>query len=182
MIFLYFRHLFEKLDGGKFKWTAPKGPIGDKIKGLNDNLTPLVQFQPIPTKVPPVASDLFKTAVNRQRLHEICISISTGHDTVHRKFVINEYPPISITRWLTPGERVCGQYIREPDPSPEMIVLVIFISQAYGPAHFDIYLNPGFENSSHHYLTYIKRSKVMLSVLFSKGLSIYYVSIILDFF
>ena len=125
----------------------------------------MVQFQPIPTNVPQVASEIFETAVNRQRLHEILIGISNGPHAIHPKFVTNRYPAISITRWLTPGERICGQYIREPNPSPELIELVEFISQVYAAAHFDIYLDPGFENSSHHYLNYIKRSKVCFITL-----------------
>ena len=160
--FSYSRHLFEYLDGQKFKISVPKGPIGGKVKELNDNLTPLVDFQPIPTNVPQVPSDLFKEACNRQRLHELLISISNGRGAVHPKFETNRYPPVGGLRWLTCGERVGGVFIREPNPSQELKILMAFASQAYAPAHMETFLNPGFENSSWHYLWYIQRAKVCI--------------------
>ena len=155
-----FKHLLEKLDGGKIKWTATKGLMGTKIKNLNENLTPLVNFQPIPTNVPDVDSQIFAEASNRLRLHQLCVQISKGREHVLPKFETNQYPVICTTRWLTTSERILGWFIRELNPSDDLIIMVVFTLQAYGPTHFEIFLHPGFENSSFHYLNYIKKSKV----------------------
>ena len=92
------RHLFEHLDGGKFKWTAPKGPLGTQVKSLNDNLIPIWSFRPVPTLVPQVDSKIFSEASNRERLHELLISISLGDAHVRDIFVTNAYPVISCLR------------------------------------------------------------------------------------
>ena len=155
-----FKHLMEFVDGCKIKWTATKGELGTKIKGLNENLTPLVNFTPIATDVPQVESSIFSEASNRVRLHELCNAISIGRDHVQEKFENKRYPVINTLRWLTTSERVCGLYIREEQPSDALKTMVEFTSQAYAPTHFDVFLNPGFENASFHYLNYIKRSKV----------------------
>ena len=89
---------FEITDGQKFKISVPKGPIGGKVKDLNDNLTPLVDFQPIPTNVPQVPSHIFKEACNRQRFHELLISISNGRGSVHPKFEKNSSRSKEISR------------------------------------------------------------------------------------
>ena len=146
---------------GKVKWDAPKGPIGTAIKALNDNLeAPIVDFQPIPTNIPFVNSEIFSEACNRQRLHEILASISIGPGNILEKFWLTEYPVISTLRWLTSGERICGVFIREPNPSEELKILMAFIAFAYAPAHMNIFLNPAYEDQSHHFLDYIMNSKV----------------------
>ena len=66
-------------------------------------------------------------------------------------------------RWLTTSERICGLYIRDQNPSVALQTMMTFTAQSYAPAHFDIFLDPGFENTAHHYLNYIKRSKVKFS-------------------
>ena len=166
-----FKHLMEFVDGCKIKWTATKGELGTKIKGLNDHLSPLVNFTPIATDVPDVDSSIFSEASNRVRLHELCRAISNGRDHVHEKFEKGRYPVINTLRWLTTSERVLGLYIREEDPSDALKTMVEFTLQSYAPTHFDVFLNPGFENASFHYLSYIKRSKVnILLILFSLSL------------
>ena len=155
-----FKHLLEHLDGGKIKWTSTKGELGTKIKKLNDNLVDLVEFATIPTNVQHVDSSIFKEACNRERLHQLCLAISNGKDQVDKKFIKNLYPEVSTIRWLTTAERILGLYIREEEPSEAMKIMVKFTSQAYAPTHFEIFLSPGFENSSFHYLNYIKRCRV----------------------
>ena len=146
---------------GKVKWDAPKGPIGTAIKALNDNLAaPIVDFQPIPTNIPFVNSEIFSEACNRQRLHELLASISLGRGSILEKFWLTEYPVISTLRWLTTGERIGGVFIREPNPSEELKILMAFIAYAYGPAHMNIFLYPAYEDQSHHFLDYIMNSKV----------------------
>ena len=157
-----FKHLLQHLDGGKIKWTSTKGELGTKIKNLNDNLVDLVEFTTVPTNVPDVESSIFKEACNRERLHQLCLAISNGKDHVDKKFIKYLYPVVSTIRWLTTAERVLGLYIREEEPSEAMKIMVKFTSQAYAPTHFEIFLSPGFENSSHHYLSYIKRCRVSL--------------------
>ena len=117
-------------------------------------------FQPIPTNIPFVNSDIFSEACNRQRLHEIIASISLGPGSILEKFWLTEYPVISTLRWLTSGERICGVFIREPNPSEELKIMMAFIAGAYAPAHMNIFLNPAYEDQSHHFLDYIMNSKV----------------------
>ena len=66
-------------------------------------------------------------------------------------------------RWLTTSERICGLYIRDQNPSEALQTMMTFTAQSYAPAHLEIFLDPGFENTAHHYLNYIKRSKVKFS-------------------
>ena len=155
-----FKHLMEFMDGCKIKWTATKGDLGTKIKGLNENLSALVDFTPIATDVPDVDSSIFSDACNRVRLHELCKAISIGRDHVPEKFEKNQYPVINTLRWLTTSERLLGWFIRELMPSDALITMAEFTLQCYAPSHFDVFLNPGFENSSFHFLNYIKRCRV----------------------
>ena len=122
-----FRHLLEKLDG-KIVWKAPRGPIGTAIKALNDHLLDaIVDFQPLPTKIPMVEPTIFSEACNRQRLAEILAGISLGRDSILEKFWLTEYPVISTLRWLTTAERICGVFIRDPNPSEELMIMMVFI-------------------------------------------------------
>ena len=54
-----FRHLFEIIDEGKLKWENPQGPIGKTLKRLNQNLTPLVDFERLETNVPDINSNIY---------------------------------------------------------------------------------------------------------------------------
>ena len=155
-----FRHLLEKLDG-KIVWQAPRGPIGTAIKALNDHLLdPIVDFQPLPTKIPMVEPKIFCEACNRQRLAEILAGISIGREGILEKFWLTDYPVISTLRWLTTAERIAGVFIRDPNPSEELKIMMAFITGAYAPAHFRTFMYPNYEDSSHNFLEFIKDSKV----------------------
>ena len=86
----------EFLDG-KIKWTAPAGPLGKKMKALNDNLaSPIVQFQPIPNDMPDVDPKVFSESSDLRRYRELGTAISTG--IVPEKFITNEYEVLSTIR------------------------------------------------------------------------------------
>ena len=54
-------------------------------------------------------------------------------------------------------------YIREANPTENLIAIVTYATQCWAPTMFEIVLNPGFEDASFHYLNYIIRSRVCLS-------------------
>ena len=83
-----FRHLFELLDEAKIKWTATCGPMGEKIKALNENLrSPIIDFARVETNVPLINSMVFKDTNDLRRLLELCIGVSNGN--LHPKFQNN---------------------------------------------------------------------------------------------
>ena len=121
---------------------------------------PIVDFEPVPTNIPMVNPELFDEACNRRRAHELCAGLNVGREGILQKFIQNEYPVWSTLRWLTFFERMMGVYIRTLNPSANFKEMINFGSMAYLPAHLEIFLNPAYEDSSFHYLNYMRRSKV----------------------
>lgn len=74
----FFRHFYEKLDGPANGPIGPNGPIGQKIRALNDNLTPIVDFVPISTNIPDFPDDLLKDQHDLQMVKDLCKGIDRG--------------------------------------------------------------------------------------------------------
>ena len=51
-------------------------------------------------------------------------------------------------------------YIRTENPTEELVTLVKYILEAYGPMCFDIVLNPQVYNGAYHLFNYAKNAKV----------------------
>ena len=59
--------------------------------------------------------------------------------------------------------RVLSLYIRTENPSWQLVILVRFILEAYGPMCFDIVLYPQVYNGAYHLFNYAKNAKSCLS-------------------
>ena len=59
--------------------------------------------------------------------------------------------------------RVLSLYIRTENPSWQLVLLVRFIMEAYGPMCFDIVLYPQVYNGAYHFFNYAKNAKSCLS-------------------
>ena len=79
---------------------------------------------------------------------------------VPEKFVSNQYPVLSETRWRTCGMRVLGYWIRKENPSDKLKILANYVTKAYGPIHMAVLLLPNLEHQTYHFLSYIMVSKV----------------------
>ena len=65
----------------------------------------------------------------------------------------------------TPGIlcRVLALYIRTETPSENLVALVKYILEAYGPSVFDVVLYPQVYNGTYHFFNYAKNAKSCLS-------------------
>ena len=126
--FFYSRHLFEILDKGKIKWESPQGPMGKELKRLNQNLTPLVDFQRLETNVPPLNENIYTEQQDAVRFHELMKCVANGN--VPEKFISRQYPVLSENRWRTCGMRVLGLWIRKNNPSNALTILANFTTKA----------------------------------------------------
>ena len=149
----------EFLDG-TIKFTSPRGVLGKELARLNENLTPLVDFEPIHTYAPQATEEFFDEQQDLSRFHELCHAVSKGKDYVPNKYERNQYPIINEVRWRTFGMRILGLYIRKLNPNEVLVILATFTTQAYGPTHMDIIVKPELEHATYHVLSYIIRSRV----------------------
>ena len=78
MFLFLFRYFYEELDGRANGPIGPNGPIGQAIRALNDNLTPIVNFNPIATNIPNIPDDLVKDKHDMQMVRDLCNGISNG--------------------------------------------------------------------------------------------------------
>ena len=80
-----------------------------------------------------------------------------------RNMTTMEGPTIGWARWCTTQIRQQMMYVRQENPSPELVKLVTYSQQAYAPIKCEIVLKPKFEYTSFHFLKLIKLSKACLA-------------------
>ena len=129
------------------------------IQDINENLTPILDFERIESKVKDIANykQFFKGQHELLTFYELIKGIESG-DIDKEKYGKKQMPPMSTCRWHTTFMRVLALYIRTPNPSESMKELVKYIMQAYGPACFDIVCNPEVHSGTHHFFNFIKNS------------------------
>ena len=67
-------------------------------------------------------------------------------------------------QWRTTQIAIMLYYIREQNPSENLIKIVTYSTQAWAPTVFGIMIHPQFEYTSFHYMNYIIWSKEALSL------------------
>ena len=98
---IYYRCLFEILDGPMKFPIGPTGPIGIAIRDINDNLSNLVNFQKLKSNVKDIANykELFKGQNEMLMFYEMIKGIESGN--IDKKYEKKEMPPMSQCRWRT---------------------------------------------------------------------------------
>ena len=108
---------------------GPNGPIGQRIKSINSNLKPYVQFRRIPHKLPDnLDPSLFKNKEDLCLLYKLMIGVANG--TIDINF-LKEMPEMSTVRWYTTFVRCLRLWVQEEEPSEEFGILITFIQQGY---------------------------------------------------
>ena len=119
--------LFQHLDGPVKSKLGPNGPIGQRLKDINSNLKPYVQFRRIPHKLPDnLDPSLFKDKEDLCLLFKLIIGVANG--TIDINF-LKEMPEMSTVRWYTTFVRLLRLWVQEEDPSEEFGILITFIQQ-----------------------------------------------------
>ncbi|KAK5649767.1 hypothetical protein RI129_000796 [Pyrocoelia pectoralis] len=141
---LLLRHLFNHIDGNT---TGPKGYSGLIGKQLEKcHILEIVQFQPIPCKLPVV--DVTELSTDQKYLYEICCSIE---DSNFSSDVFKRDPgKMSHSRWLTTANRILRLYTGSRSPTPNLQILANFIMQVYAPMWFSIKFNSSCKNGATH--------------------------------
>ena len=137
--------------------------MGKELKRLNQNLTPLVDFQRLETNVPPLNENIYTEQQDAVRFHELLKCVANGN--VPEKFISRQYPVLSENRWRTCGMRVLGLWIRKNNPSNALTILANFTTKCYGPIHMAVLLMPELQHQTYHFLSYIMVSKACLTEL-----------------
>jgi hypothetical protein len=155
------RCLFGILDGPMKFPIGPTGPIGIAIRDINENLTPIVNFQKMKSNVKDIVNskELFKGQNEMLMFYELIKGIESGIID-KEKYEKKEMPPMSQCRWRTTFMRVLALYIRTENPTKELVTLVKYILEAYGPMCFDIVLYPQVYNGTYHFFNYAQNAKV----------------------
>ena len=105
----------------------PNGPIGQRLKDINSNLKPYVQFRRIPHKLPDnLDPSLFKDKEDLCLLFKLIIGVANG--TIDINF-LKDMLEMSTVHWYTTFVRLLRLWVQEKDPSEEFEILITFIQQ-----------------------------------------------------
>ena len=128
---LLLKHLFEKLDGPTSGPESYTGPLGKLIGGKGLVRTPLVNFEPIPTKIEEVDYDLDNN--DTKLFYRLSFFVSEGHGSRFCS-AFNEKPgKVTPARWVTCGSNQLMLFCQTEYPTNNQKKLIKFIQGCYGP-------------------------------------------------
>ena len=116
---------------------------------------------PIFSLVPDIPESYFIDQHDLSMLVNYSRGISNGF--MDSKYDTMEGPTIGWARWCTTQIRQQMLYVRQENPSEQLVKLITYNQQAYIPVKIDIVLKPQFEYTTFHYLKLIKLSKACLA-------------------
>ena len=159
------RHLFQALDGSTSGNNSFKGPIGKSLPHVEDlewdeNFTPISEAPPLPDLDDQVFNDL---SSDQKYLYLAAKSIQSGKIDPRLR---NLKPgPISHSRWLTLGCRLCRIYLSKHafrgKIKANLYQLVFYVITNYAPSWFLIKSRSHFAEAANHLLFQIKRLRLL---------------------
>ena len=145
---LFFRHVFEEVDGVTLGPDRLEGPIGSTL-GENLWLEPVVNFKPVQGKMPTLPDPVFKELSRDQKLaYRWGHAIQTGD--VPDDLVGQTIGPLCHSRWLTRGVRTLVKYSRTKNPTKKFQRVVFFILNFYLPGWFKVKSQPHIQDGARH--------------------------------
>ena len=145
---LFFRHVFEEVDGVTLGPDKLEGPIGST---LSDDLwlEPVVNFKPVPGKMPILPDSVVKELSRDQKLaYRWGHAIQTGD--VPDDLVGQTIGPLCHSRWLTRSVRTQVKYTRTKNPTKKLQRIIFFILNFYLPGWFKVKSEPHIQDGARH--------------------------------
>ena len=99
------RHIFYHYDGEPKGPIGPAGEIGSRIKHLNDNLLPFVDYQTIQCNIQFVPRELFRKKQDLIVLYDLVLAVINGVGSVDPVYLTKKLSEISTVRWNTTFSR-----------------------------------------------------------------------------
>ena len=131
---LLFWHILTAVDGPTASDKKLTGPVGSLLD-VNVWEPPVVNFTPIPGKVPTLPPEVVKKLSRDQYLAYLyCHAIQSG--VVPEELATMTIGPLVKSRWLTTGIRILCLYTRTKRPSKRLIRLVKVLLNLYFPGWF----------------------------------------------
>ena len=145
---LYFRHVFEEVDGVTLGPDKLEGPIGSTL-GENLWLEPVVSFKPVQGKMPSMPDAVLNKLSRDQMLaYKWGHAVQTGE--VPDELVGQVIGPLCHSRWLTRGVRTLVKYTRTKNPTKKFQRVVFFILNFYLPGWFQVKSKPHIQDGARH--------------------------------
>ena len=113
------KHFFTMIDGGSSGPESRKGPLGKKLTREKMHLKPIVDFKPIPTKVPDLPAEVVKNLSNDYKyLYKFSKAISIGSsyftDPKCKAMITASPGKYHQARWLPIFNRTQRVYVQTP--------------------------------------------------------------------
>ena len=130
------RHIYYHYDGEPKGPIGPVGEIGSRIKYLNDNLFPFVDYQTIQCNIQFVPRELFRKKQDLIVLYDLVLAVINGVGSVDPVYLTKKLSEISTVRWNT-------TFSRHSDPKLGIHSKIeeLFLSLMSGSCHLDSTLN-----------------------------------------
>ena len=155
---LFFRHMFEEVDGVTLGPEKLEGPIGSTLD-REIWLEPVVAFKPVEGKMPIMPEFVMKDLSRDQKLaYRWGHAVQSG--VVPDDLVGQTIGPLCHSRWLTRGVRTLAKFVRTKKPTKKFVRIVFFIVNFYFPGWFMIRLRPQIQDGARNlqYLLTLSKS------------------------
>jgi len=149
------RHTFVAVDGVT---QGPRGFSGEIGRALADCCDmEICTFSPVEFDL--IAFESSSLSNDQAYLYDILLAVKNGH--VSPSLAGRSPGAMHHARWLTTASRILRLYVSQISPSQNLILLVTFVTQVYGPLWFEIKKHSGLEHGSRHFFSLMKRTRVL---------------------
>ena len=143
---LFFRHIFEEVDGVTLGPDKLEGPVGRTL-GEKIWLEPVVGFKAVEGRMP-LVPDFVKKDLSRDQLLAYRWGHAVQSGDVPDDLVGQTIGPLCHSRWLTRGVRTLARFARTKKPTKKFLRIVAFILNFYLPGWFMVKMRPHIQDGA----------------------------------
>ena len=143
---LFFRHIFEEVDGVTLGPDKLEGPVGRTL-GENIWCEPIVEFKAVEGRMP-LVPDFVRKDLSRDQLLAYRWGHAVQSGDVPDDLVGQTIGPLCHSRWLTRGVRTLARFARTKKPTKKFLRIVTFVLNFYLPGWFMVKMRPHIQDGA----------------------------------